>query len=126
MNLPKKNWLEWLVFGSSIVLVAGLLGYLGYASLVTGDAPPDLVVELGAPVRQTQHFSVPIAVTNQGDIPAEDVIVQLTLDTGATPEEAQFSVAYLPSDGTGAGWATFQSDPGQGKLTTRVVGYTIP
>lgn len=126
MNLPKKNWLEWLVFSGSIVLVTGLLGYLVYAGATGGDTPPDLVVELGAPVRQTQHFSVPIVVTNQGDIPAEDVVVQVTLDANAQQEQAEFSVSYLPSGGSGEGWATFVSDPRSGTLATRVVGYTTP
>lgn len=126
MNLPKKNWLEWLVFGGSIVLVACLLAYLAYAGVVGGDAPPDLVVELGEPVQQTQHFSVPIVVTNQGDIPAEDVVVQVTLDGSAAQEQAEFSVAYLPSGGAGAGWATFTSDPRSGTLAARIVGYTTP
>lgn len=126
MNLPKKNWLEWLVFGGSIVLVGCLLAYLAYAGVSGGDAPPDLVVELGAPMQQTQHFSIPILVTNQGDIPAEDVVVQVTLDGSAKQEQAEFSVAYLPSGGSGAGWATFTSDPSSGTLVTRVVGYTTP
>ena len=46
MNLPKKNWLEWLVFGSSIVLVAGLLGFGGLASASAGVAQVLFVVFL--------------------------------------------------------------------------------
>lgn len=126
MNLPKKNWLEWLVFGGSIVLVASLLAYLAYAGAAGGDAPPDLVVELGVPVQQTQYFSIPLAVTNQGDIPAEDVVVQVTLEGDAKQEQAEVSVTYLPSGGTGEGWATFTSDPRSGTLAARVVGYTTP
>jgi uncharacterized protein (TIGR02588 family) len=126
MNLPKKNWLEWTVFGASVLLVAGVLAYLAYSSATQGDAPPDLVVQLGEPVQQSQHYSIPVAVSNQGDNPAEDVVVRITLDTGGEPEESEFSVSYLPGGGEGNGWATFTSDPRSGALSTRIVGYTSP
>ena len=45
------NWLEGVVFVSSCVLVALVLGYLAVDAWTTGSGPPDLAVTVGAPVR---------------------------------------------------------------------------
>ena len=95
MNLPKRTGRNG-PFGASLLLVAGVLAYLIIPAPLRA-MPAHLVVQLGEPVQQSQHFSIPVAVrANQGDSPAEDVVVRVTLDAGGEPEEAEFSVTYLP------------------------------
>ena len=124
----EKNWLEWSVFGVGLLLVAGTLGYLIYDGAATGEAPPAVEVKLGEP-RQTDHnFVVPVTVTNHGDQTAEGVTVEVTLEGagGGEPERGELTVAFLPRRATREGWVAFRTDPRNGRLTPRVLGYEKP
>jgi uncharacterized protein (TIGR02588 family) len=126
MKLPQKNLLEWTVFVVSLLLVVGTLSYLAYDAAVLGDAPPTMVVRLGSPERRGEHFVVPIAVTNQGDQTAEDVLVEVVLAGVGAEQRSALEIAFLPRGATHEGWAAFRLDPRDGELTGRVVGYTQP
>ena len=124
----EKNWLEWLVFGVGLALVASALSYLIYAGATATDAPPDVVVQLGEPRRSAQGFLVPVKVHNRGDETAQGVTVEVVLEGGgaAEPERGEFSVAFLPRRATREGWVAFGTDPRAGRLTGRVLGYEKP
>lgn len=127
MQLPEKNWLEWLVFGISLLLVLGTLGFLGYDATQQTGNPPDIVVELGTPQQASQHYLVPVSVTNKGDDIAEEVTVQVSLErAGEEPEDAEFTVAMLPRDATREGWVTFTDDPSSGTMQIHVLGFERP
>lgn len=125
--MPTKNWLEWTVFGVSLLLVLAVLGYLGYDAATMGDAPPMLMVELGEAVEQPGGFAVPVTVMNGGDDTAEDVEVEVTLSrNGNEIEQSQFSIAFVPRGSQGDGWVMFREDPAGGELTAKVLGYEQP
>ena len=127
MNIPKKNWLEWAVFAIGLVLVVTVFSYLVYDALTLGDAPPMMAIEIGQPEQQGQLIVVPVAVTNQGDQPADGVIVEVTYEGAQEPQQSQFEIAFLPRSATGAGWASFESGPGAiGEFKARVIGYGKP
>jgi uncharacterized protein (TIGR02588 family) len=124
----EKNWLEWAVFGVSLVLVACTLGFLAYEGFGSaGDAPPELRVELGTPERRGEHFLVPVTVRNGGGQTAEGVTVEVALERdGSPPERGEFSVAFLPRGGQREGFVTFRTDPRSARLVPRVLGYEKP
>jgi len=127
MNLPQKNWLEWLVFMIGLMLIASVFGFLVYDALTLGDAPPAMMVQVGQPDLQGQHIIVPVAVTNQGDQPAEGVIVEVIYEGEQEDQQAQFEIAFLPRSATGEGWASFQTSSGViGQFKARVIGYQKP
>ncbi len=127
MNIPQKNWLEWTVFAIGLVLVASVLGFLVYDAVTLGDAPPMMAIEIGQPEQQGQHIIVPVAVTNQGDQPAEGVVVEVTYEGEQEPQQSQFEIAFLPRSATGEGWASFQTESGaSGEFKARVIGYQKP
>lgn len=131
MKKLEKNWLEWAVFGVSLALVAGVLGFLVYDALRLEKAPPDLEVRLGAAVEHGQEFVVPVAVTNRGDQTAEGVQIEVTLEGGAgggggEPERGGFTIAFVPRRATREGWVAFRTDPRGARLTPRVLGYEKP
>ena len=95
MNIPKKNWLEWAVFAIGLVLVVTVFSYLVYDALTLGDAPPMMAIEIGQPEQQGQLIVVPVAVTNQGDQPADGVIVEVTYEGAQEPQQSQFEIAFL-------------------------------
>ena len=127
MKKVKKNRLEWVVFGISLLLVAGTLGFLVYDAVSLEKMPPDIEVRLGAPEQHGQEFIVPVSVINRGDQTAEGVQVEVTLETGgAEPERGEFAIAFVPRRATREGWVAFRTDPSKGRLTPRVLGYEKP
>lgn len=122
----EKNWLEWIVFGVSLALVAAVLGYLAYDGATAGDAPPAVEVRTGEPVRRGESFVVPVTVTNRGDRTAEGVRVEVLLEGGAAPERGEFTVPFLPRGARREAWVTFNTDPAAGRLAPHVLGYEEP
>lgn len=125
MKKLHKNWFEWTVFAAGLVLVVATLAYLVYDGATLGAAPPSIEIRLGAPERRAQNFIVPVSVVNRGDLTAEGVQVEVVLK-GAGEERGEFVVAFLPRGATREGWVAFQTDPREGELTARVVGYEKP
>jgi uncharacterized protein (TIGR02588 family) len=127
MKLPQKNWLEWSVFAVGLLLVAGVIGYLVYDAATLGDAPPSMVVRLGAPEQRSNMYAIPVAVTNQGDQTAEGVVVEVLLERGEEQEQAQFEIAFVPRRSTRTGWVVFRTDPrGADQITGHVLGFEAP
>lgn len=130
MTKVKKNWLEWAVFAASLALVAATLGFLAYAGLTTGDAPPDIEVRLGTPQRRTENFLVPVTVSNRGDETAEGAKVEVTLEgpDGEELERSELDMPFLPRRSRREGWVAFTRDPGAGgaRLKARVLGFEKP
>lgn len=124
----EKNWLEWAVFGVGLLLVAATLSYLVYDGATAADAPPDVEVKLGEPRPGGVGFLVPVTVYNRGGQTAEGVSVEVVLEAAGTPEpeRSEFTVAFLPRQGTRKGWVSFRADPRAGKLTARAHGYEQP
>jgi uncharacterized protein (TIGR02588 family) len=128
MKNLEKNWLEWLVFAASLVLVVSTLGYLVYDGAMSSDAPPSIEFQLGTPQPRSNYFLVPVSVTNRGDETAEGVHVEVVLvDRGKEQESGEFEIAFLPRHSTRAGWVTFETDPRTvEEMKARVLGFEKP
>lgn len=121
-----KNWLEWTVFGASSGLIALVIGFLIFESATLGDALPDIQLQTGTPEARSGYFAVPLEVTNKGDQTAEGVHIEVVLRSGGKEERADLEIAFLPRRGTREAWVTFKTDPRQGTLEARVLGYEKP
>lgn len=128
MKNLEKNWLEWIVFAVSLVLVVSTLGYLIYDGATFGDAPPRIELALGTPQPQLNHFLVPVSVTNRGEQTAEGVHIEvLTMRGGKEQESGEFEIAFLPRHSSRKGWVTFQTDPRTAEqIQARVLGFEKP
>ena len=127
MNRKHKHPLEWIVFGVSLVLVAGTVGFLAWDAARGEDSPAALSVELGPPEPRAGVWAVPVTVHNRGDMTAEGVRVEVTLEApGTQVETADFEAAFVPRRSKREGWVTFRSDPARGRLRGRAVGYENP
>ena len=86
-----KHPLEWIVFAVSLFLVAGTLGLLAWDAVQGEDSPAALSIELGRPEPRGGAWAVPVTVRNRGDMTAENVNVEVTLETpGSESETADF------------------------------------
>ena len=128
MKKLEKNWLEWLVFTASLILVLSTLGYLVYDGATFGEAPPSIEFQLGQPQQRSNRFVVPVSVTNRGDETAQGVHIEVTLESGGKEQEnADFEIAFLPRHSTRKGWVTFRTDPRSAEqMQARVLGFEKP
>ena len=128
MKKLEKNWLEWLVFAASLILVLSTLGYLVYDTATFGEAPPSIEFQLGQPQQRSNRFVVPVSVTNRGDETAQGVHIEVTLESGGQEQEnADFEIAFLPRHSTRKGWVTFKTDPRSvEQMQARVLGFEKP
>jgi uncharacterized protein (TIGR02588 family) len=123
-----KNWLEWAIFGTGLVLVSGILAYLTYSAFTSRTGPPQIEVQLGQPRKLGHDFAVPVVVTNRGHATAEGVHIQVTLHkSNGTPETADFQVQFVPRGSTRHGIVMFETNPAHARdLIPRVLGYQRP
>ena len=123
----QKNWLEWAVFAFGLILVSGTLGYLVYDAVSGKSDRPMLELTLEESYQQGGHYVVPLTVRNRGGRTAEQVLVRvkLTVD-GKEQESAELQIAYIPRQSQRQGYVTFESDPREGRLSGRAVGYEQP
>ena len=128
MKKLEKNWLEWIVFVISLILVLFTLGYIVYDGATLGETPPNIELQLGQPQPQSDRFIVPVTATNRGDETAETVQIEVTLNSDGREEEtAEFEIAFLPRHSTRRGWVTFQTDPRTiEQIEARVLGFEKP
>jgi uncharacterized protein (TIGR02588 family) len=124
----EKNWLEWIVFAISLILVLFTLGYIVYDGATLGETPPNIELQLSQPQPQGDRFIVPVTASNRGDETAETVQIEVTLNSGGKETEtAQFEIAFLPRHSTRKGWVTFQTDPRTvEQIQARVLGFEKP
>ncbi|MGH9308618.1 MAG: hypothetical protein ACRD1U_04545 [Vicinamibacterales bacterium] len=126
MTKPRKNWLEWAVFWTGLVLVGAVAAYLVYAAAVGGNRPPQLAVHIGAIEEVPGGFAVAVEVRNSGDVTAEAVVVEVRSNEGADHERGEVTLAFVPHGSTRRGWVTFPQRPDAGTLRARVLGYEEP
>ncbi len=128
-----KNPLEWAVFAVSLLLVLGVLGYLGREIFLFDKAPPHIVLQLGKPQQlqkaagEEAGFIVSVQASNKGRQTAEGVHIEVEMQRGSEkPEAADFEIAFLPRGSSREGWVAFKGTKENVKLKARVLGYEIP
>ena len=121
-----KNALEWTVFGVSLVLILGVTGLLLWQHVTGSNHPPAIVIHAGEPVETAGGFAVPIDVRNDGDLTAEDVLVEATLVWPGGMERGEAVLTLIPYRSARRAWIVFSRDPRTAALQTRVLGYREP
>lgn len=125
--MNRKNWLEWVTLTISSIVVVSTFGYLIWLAMGSNDQEARLSVSVGEISRSGDHYAVALIVRNDGDKTAENVQVDVTLETpeGET-EKAELMIPYLPYHSERQGTAIFGVDPRRGELTTSARAYQKP
>ena len=127
MTKLEKNWLEWVCFGISILLVIGLLGYLLYAAVTTGKSPAHIELQLGPSQERGGKFFINVVAENRGEQTAEGVYVEVVLKANGKEERGMFVIDRLPRQGKRQGIVTFETDPRLAStVEARALGYAEP
>ncbi len=123
----KKNLLEWTVFGASVAVIIATIALLVAGGSGTRRKMPDLRVDIGTPVPASTGFSVPIVVSNAGDVTAEQVSVEIVLQSEReTVERAELAIAFVPRRSKREGWVVFRRDPRCCVVAAGAMAYAKP
>lgn len=116
------------MFAISLLLVLGIVAYLGYQAYTDKPATPDLVVVYFHDPSEHAPQRYRVVVHNRGGETAEEVQIELSLERGGEEmESAQLSIAFAPKESKREGWVNFKEDPSQADtLVARVVSYKRP
>lgn len=127
MRIPRKNALEWTVFGLSLALLIAVAGFLAY-DIVRGDSsPPQIVVRPGTPTERGDLIELPVVVENQGGAAVENLLVEVTVHQSSGGEgRAELSLPLLPRGASEEGLVTVPRMGAVERVEWRVVGYTLP
>jgi uncharacterized protein (TIGR02588 family) len=126
---PRKNWLEWTVFGMGVVLIVATVGYLGLQTARPAVKEPMLSVTFGRPAPGPVGYAVPVEIRNASAGPAEDVTIETALEMqagGLAAETARITVGYIPGYGRRTARLEFRRDPREGTLAVRSMSYAVP
>lgn len=113
----------------SIVILVGILSVAVWSNVRTGEAPPDIVVEVDMEnVREGDAgFYVPFTITNNGGMTAQDLVVAGELDLGdGEPETADVTVAFLAGGETEEAEMVFSAHPADGEFTISPTSFLKP
>lgn len=117
---------EWIASGIGLLLVAGTVGYMGYAALTKKDNPPDIQVEVLSVQPLRQGYLAQFRATNHGDQAAHEVHIIGTLGQGLEAEESDATLDFLPAGSEKTGGLFFRTEPLKEKLSVRAAGYQGP
>lgn len=114
---------EWVTLILSTLLIAAVVGAVGFFSLTGGDQPPSFTTVTGAAEARAGRFYLPVTITNTGDEPAQEIRVRVELQSGETTESATFTIELLAAGASDEGTAIFSRDPAQGEIRAVVESF---
>lgn len=125
----KRTTAERVTLIISLVVLAAILGLAGYSNITTGEEPPTITVSADMEnVRETESgYYVPITITNDGGLTAQDVIAsgELILEEGE-PETAEVTIAFLAGGESERAELVFSVHPAEGTFTLRPASFVHP
>lgn len=125
-NHRERSTLEWFVFGASVLVIAGIVGILGWAEVGSSheDARFETVVQ---PIRQEGgSFHVPVDVKNVGGATAASVSVFAEVGRGAEATRVQDTIDFLFAGEQHVLTFVFDEDPLEQSLRVGVEAYEEP
>ena len=121
-----KNPLEWAVFGTSALLVAGVVAFLGWTAITLEDKPAAFHMETGDAIQVSGNTVVPVRITNTGSTTAAEVTVVVTASYASGEKECTLTIDFIPRGGSRDAHVVFGGTEQPSTLTHRVTGYIEP
>ncbi|WP_027488059.1 TIGR02588 family protein [Allorhizobium undicola] len=121
------HWLEWVVGAVSTLVVAALIGWIGYEAVTATSAPPDLTIHKLGTDRLEAGWRVNFEIRNHAPSSAAGVEVRGEVLDGSEPlEGAEVTFDYVPAHSRARGALIFTHDPKDKTLRLSAVGMTEP
>lgn len=112
MNQKKKkfNVIENLIFGTGVLVLTALVGYLVFQITQKNGGPPDLVIT-NKYQPSLPNYAFEIEVTNQGHTTAQMAQINFDLfQDGKQVESASLQMDYIPVNSKKLGWLVFGTE----------------
>jgi len=122
----KRNPLEWIVLGASVLAIVALVGVLVLEGLA-GGGPANPTVEL----RPDEGYQggigwiIPATVHNVGDESAEAVVIEAEATIEGEPEISELEVPFSPAGSTVDVAFAFSARP-EADVTVRLISFRVP
>lgn len=121
------HWIEWLTGLVSALLVAGMLGWIGWEAFTREATPPDLSVTVLTTEKTGAGQRVTFNIANSGTTTAAAVTVIGRLMEGEKiVEESHVVFDYVAAESKSTGAILFAGDPAGRRVDIRAAGYTGP
>ena len=121
------HWIEWLTGIVSAVLIAGLLGWVGWEAVTREATAPDLSVAILVTEQSAAGHRIAFDVYNSGTTTAAAVTVVGRLMEGERViEENHVIFDYVAAESKSTGAILFRNDPAGRTVDIRPAGYTDP
>jgi len=123
----RQNWVEWAALGISVVAITAVVGFLvldGLANRGTR-AMPSVELDMARGYATEIGYVVPATVRNDGDAPAERVVLSASARVDGEQQVSSFEIDFLPSRGEVEVYFGFAAEP-EGEVAVRVVAFGIP
>lgn len=123
----RKNWVEWVALGVSLLAIAAVVGYLVFDGIAGGGtrAMPQATLDPGGGYATELGYVVPAAVRNAGDAPAERVVLEASTQIDGEREVSSLEIDFLPVESEVEVYFGFPSEP-EGEVTVRIVSFQVP
>jgi uncharacterized protein (TIGR02588 family) len=120
-------FLEWLVGGIGLILIASVIAVLIYRAVSVSDSPPDLVLEVISVQRNRSGYLVTTRVRNNGGSTAEGVVIEGAIKDGLQIlERSHTTLDYAPPRSEKRVGLFFTRDPRRFDFQLRALGYEEP
>lgn len=118
---------EEVMGAAGLVLLLFVVGFLVYEALQP-KTPPAIIVAVGEITATPTGWLVEVRAENQGDEPAEGVVVEGALldPAGKAVETAEISLDYVPERSQRQAGLFFSADPADYLVQLRAKGYVVP
>lgn len=121
------HWVEWLTGLASALLVAGMLGWIGWEAFTREATPPDLSITVLTTEKTGAGHRVTFDIANSGTTTAASVTVIGRLTEGEkVVEENHVVFDYVAAESKSTGAILFARDPTGRRVDIRAAGYTDP
>ncbi len=123
----RRNWVEWVALGISVAAIVGVVAFLVVDGLTDADHPPEprVVLQPDAAYETDTGWILPATVTNDGDRPAEALMLRATATVDGSEEESDVAIDYLPSGTDVEISFGFSAEP-DGDVTVTTIGFRLP
>lgn len=123
----EPHWVEWLTGAFCTLLVAAMLGWIGYDIYRYQPEEARFEISVTGVEEQLGQYRVKFDIRNLSMTTAAQVQVRGDLQqNGATQESADVTFDYVASESRDTGTLFFRNDPRSGTLNLDVAGYTEP
>lgn len=123
----RKNWVEWIALGTSVVAIAAVVGFLALDGLTNRGtrAMPSAEVDLGGGYATELGWVVPATVRNEGDAPAERVVLEASARVDGERQASTLEIDFLPAASEVEVFFGFDAEP-EGEVEVRIVAFGVP